>query len=226
MAATTTGPENAPGRTGGRPRYRGLLHMLAFSSALTLAPILVVLTPGIAPRFVMAIYAVAIVGLFGVSALYHRTDWTPNGSAIVRRIDHSMIFLATAATHTPIALLALPTAPGWILFGLVWGGALLGIAGRLLFTGAPQAVIAAPYVIVGWSSLVVIDHVWRSLHVAAFVLLLTGGLAYTLGALVYARRRPDPWPSTFGYHEVFHALTIVGAACHYVVIAIFVRGLV
>ena len=200
--------------------------MLAFSSALTLAPILIVLTPGVAPRFIMAIYALGIVGLFGVSALYHRTDWSPSGSAVVRRLDHAMIFLATAGTHTPIALLALPDGPGWVLFGIVWGGAALGIAGRLLFSHAPYPVIAAPYVLVGWSSMFVINHVWASLHLAAFILLLVGGLLYTVGAVVYALRRPDPWPASFGYHEVFHTLTVVAAACHYVVIAIFVRTLV
>jgi len=212
--------------TGLRPRFRGLIHLLAFSSALTLAPILVVTTPGVAPRFIMAIYAFAIVGLFGVSAIYHRHDWSPTGSAVIRRIDHSMIFLATAATHTPIALLALPTTPGWVLFGIVWGGAAIGIAARILFSHAPYAIIAFPYVLVGWSSVFVIDHVWASLPVAAFVLLLVGGLLYTVGAVIYAKRRPNPWPASFGYHEIFHTLTVAAAACHYVVIAIFVRDLV
>ncbi len=199
--------------------------MLAFSSALTLAPLLIVATPGVSARFIMATYSVAIVGLFGISSLYHRIDWTPSGSAVVRRLDHSMIFLATAATHTPIALLALPTGPGWVLFAIVWGGALVGIAGRVLYSHAPYAVIAIPYVVVGWSSLFVVNHVWASLPLAAFILLLVGGMLYTIGAIIYAARRPNPWPDSFGYHEVFHALTVAAAACHYVVIAVFVRGL-
>ncbi len=174
----------------------------------------------------MATYAVGIVALFGVSALYHRLDWSPSGSMIVRRIDHSMIFVATAATHTPIALLALPSRPGWVLFGIVWSGAVAGILGRVLLADAPAFVVALPYVLVGWCSLFVINHVWNSLHLAAFILLFVGGLLYTVGALVYAVRRPNPWPHSFGYHEVFHALTVMAAACHYVVIAIFVRGLV
>lgn len=228
MTSIEPAPADAGGhhRTSLRPRFRGLAHMLAFSSALTLAPILVVTTPGVAPRFIMAIYGFAIVGLFGVSAIYHRHDWSPTGSAVVRRIDHSMIFLATAATHTPIALLALPTAPGWVLFGIVWGGAALGIVARIVFSHAPLGVIAFPYVLVGWSSIFVLDHVWASLPIAAFVLLLVGGVLYTVGAVIYARRRPDPWPSSFGYHEIFHTLTVAAAACHYVVIAIFVRDLV
>lgn len=209
-----------------KPKFRGFIHLLAFSSALTLAPILIVVTPGVTARIVMAIYAVSIVGLFGVSALYHRNDWSEQGMSIIRRIDHSMIFIATAATHTPIALLALPTRPGWILFGIVWVGAVLGIAGRVFFLHAPHAVVAIPYVVVGWSSIFVVDDVWASLGLASFVLLFAGGFMYTAGAVIYATHKPDPWPESFGYHEIFHALTVAGAACHYVVIAIFVRGLI
>lgn len=206
------------------PKFRGFSHLLAFSSALTLAPLLIVFTPGIANRFIMATYAVAIVGLFGISALYHRNDWGPRGLGILRKLDHAMIFIATAATHTPIALIALPERPGWTLFGIVWGGALVGILFRLFFTQAPYWVVSIPYVVVGWSSLFVINHVWSSLHLAAFILLLVGGVLYTAGAVIYALHRPNPWPLHFGYHEIFHALTIAAAACHYVVIAIFVRA--
>jgi len=208
-----------------KPRFRGFIHLLAFSSALTLAPILIVVTPGIADRFIMAIYGVAIVGLFGFSALYHRNDWSERGMSIIRRIDHSMIFIATAATHTPIALIALPPGPGWTLFAIVWTGAALGIAGRLFFTSAPYWMVSIPYVVVGWCSLFVINHVWDALGVAGFTLLLVGGALYTVGAIIYAAHRPNPWPMSFGYHEIFHALTVAGAACHYVVIAIFVRDL-
>lgn len=205
-----------------KPFFRGFIHMLAFSSALTLAPILIVVTPGVTERFVMAIYAVSVVGLFGVSALYHRNTWSPRGALIIRKIDHSMIFIATAATHTPIALIALPSRPGWLLFGIVWTAAVLGIAGRVVFANAPSSVVASPYVVVGWSSLFVVGAVWSSLGVAGFVLLVVGGLLYTAGAVIYALRRPNPWPHHFGYHEIFHVFTIAGAACHYVVIAFFV----
>ncbi len=209
-----------------KPKFRGFIHLLAFSSALTLAPILIVITPGIADRFIMAIYGLSIVGLFGVSAMYHRNDWSERGAAIVRRIDHSMIFIATAATHTPIALIALPSRPGWTLFFIVWTGAIAGILGRVFFPNAPHAVVAVPYVLVGWSSIFVINHVWDSLGVAGFTLLVVGGGLYTAGAVVYALHRPNPWPRSFGYHEIFHVLTVAGAACHYVVIAFFVRDLV
>ena len=173
----------------------------------------------------MAIYAIAIVGLFGVSALYHRNEWSPRAASIVRRLDHSMIFIATAATHTPIALIALPPGPGWTLFAVVWSGAVLGIIGRVFFTDLPYWMIAVPYVLVGWCSLIVINHVWASLGIAGFTLLLVGGGLYTVGAIIYAFHRPNPWPKSFGYHEIFHAFTIGGAACHYIVIAFFVRTL-
>jgi len=209
-----------------KPRFRGFVHLLAFASALTLAPLLVVFTPGISERFIMAIYSFAIVGLFGISALYHRNDWSPRGVEIMRRMDHSMIFVATAATHTPIALLALPTRPGWVLFAIVWSGAAVGIFGRIFFPDAPYWVVAVPYVLVGWSSIFVINHVWTGVGVPGFILLIVGGALYTLGAVIYALHRPNPWPDHFGYHEIFHTLTVLAAACHYVVIAIFVRGMV
>lgn len=208
-------------RRGSKPAFRGLLHLLAFSSALTLAPILIVVTPGIADRFIVAIYALSIVGLFGVSAMYHRVEWSPLAARRVRKLDHSMIFVATAATHTPIALIALPPKPGWVLFGVVWSGAALGIIGRVFFSNAPYWLVATPYVVVGWSSLFVVNHIWSSLHLAGFILLIVGGILYTAGAVIYAMHRPNPWPHHFGYHELFHALTVAAAACHYVVIAFF-----
>ncbi len=204
-----------------KPAFRGLFHLLAFSSALTLAPILIVVTPGIADRFIIATYALSIVGLFGVSALYHRVNWSDRGASIIRKLDHSMIFVATAATHTPIALISLPPRPGWVLFAIVWSGAVLGIIGRVFFTNAPYWMVATPYVVVGWSSLFVINHVWNSLHLAGFILLLVGGILYTGGAVIYALHRPNPWPARFGYHEIFHLLTVAAASCHYVTIAFF-----
>lgn len=206
---------------GGTPAFRGLLHLLAFSSALTLAPILIVFTPGVADRFIVATYALSIVGLFGVSAMYHRVNWGDRARGIVRKLDHSMIFVATAATHTPIALMSLPPRPGWTLFAVVWSSAALGILTRVFFSNAPYWMVATPYVVVGWSSLFVINHVWNSLHLAGFILLLVGGILYTVGAVIYALHRPNPWPGHFGYHEVFHLLTVAAAACHYVTIAFF-----
>lgn len=205
-----------------KPKLRGLSHLLAFSSALTLAPILIVVSPGIAPRFVAAEYGLAIAALFGVSALYHRGDWSPRAVAIMRQLDHSMIFIAIASTYTPIALLELGGRTGITLLVVVWAGALLGIAGRLVWKTAPYPVIVLPYIVTGWAVVFVVDDVWRSLGVAGFVLLLVGGACYTLGAIIYALHRPNPWPAWFGYHEILHILVIAGAALHYVAIAFFV----
>ena len=206
-----------------KPALRGFIHLLAFSSALTLAPILIVSTPGLADRFIVAGYALSIVALFGVSALYHRVDWEGPAAARMRKLDHSMIFIAIAATHTPVALIAMPPGPGWTLFTIVWVGAVVGILSRVFLPQAPAWLVAAPYVLVGWSSLVVVNHVWNAVDLAGFILLLVGGLFYTAGAVIFALKRPDPWPDYFGFHEIFHVCTVAGAACHYLTIAFFLR---
>ncbi|NNE74267.1 MAG: hemolysin III family protein [Acidimicrobiales bacterium] len=202
-----------------KPSLRGVSHRIAFVAAVTLTPIMIVAAPGIAPRFVIAIYCAATIGLFGVSALYHRVNWGARGHAVMRRLDHSMIFLAIAGTYTPIAIFGLPPGSRNFVLALVWGGSIVGISARLFWLRAPYAAIAIPYVVVGWAAIFVIDDVWREMGVAAFILLLVGGVLYTVGAVIYATRRPNPWPKTFGYHEIFHLFVISGAAVHYVVVA-------
>lgn len=204
-----------------KPRLRGVSHRMAFIAALTLMPIMIVAAPRVAPRFIVAIYCAAIVGLFGVSALYHRVDWGESGYNFMRRLDHSMIFVAIAGTYTPIAIFALPPFERNLVLGIVWSGALIGIGARLVFHNAPYWVIAVPYVVVGWVAVFVLDDIWRSMGAAGFVLLLVGGGLYTIGAGIYAFRRPDPWPTMFGYHEIFHLFVIGGAATHYVAVAFF-----
>ncbi|MCS5680240.1 MAG: hemolysin III family protein [Acidimicrobiales bacterium] len=205
-----------------KPLFRGVAHRAAFIASLTLAPIMVVRAPGIAPRFVTALYCLSIVALFGVSALYHRVDWGPRGRSVMQRLDHATIFGAIAATYTPVAAFALSPWAARLVLSLVWGGALIGTWVRLRFTDAPTPVVALPYLVVGWCLLPVVADAWHHLGVAGFVLLLIGGLLYTSGAVVFAFRRPDPWPHTFGFHEVFHLLTIAAAALHYVAFAFFV----
>jgi len=202
--------------TPAKPLMRGRSHEYAFIASLTLAPIMIVLAPGIAPRFVVAVYVVGITALFGISALYHRPDWGPNGHAVMRRLDHSMIFVAIAATYTPIAVFALPEGTSKLVLWVIWIGAAVGIILHNLFPHAPYPVIAAPYVAVGWVAVLAMNDILSSLGVAGFVLVVAGGGLYTIGAAVYAFRRPDPWPATFGYHEIFHLLVIVAAALHYV----------
>jgi len=199
-----------------KPLMRGRSHEYAFVASLTLAPIMIVLAPGIGPRLVVAVYVVGITALFGISALYHRPDWGPSGHAVMRRLDHSMIFVAIAATYTPIAVFSLPGGISNLVLWVVWIGAGVGIILHNLFPHAPYPVTAAPYVAVGWVAVLAMNDILSSLGVAGFVLVATGGGLYTIGALVYAFRRPDPWPATFGYHEIFHVLVIAAAALHYV----------
>ncbi len=213
-SSTNVGSDSPPRAV--KPLMRGRSHEYAFVAALTLAPIMIVMAPGIGPRFVVAVYVVGVAALFGISALYHRPNWGPQGHAVMRHLDHSMIFVAIAATYTPIAVFALSGRTATIVLWVVWIGALVGIILHNLVPQAPYPVIAAPYVAVGWVAVIAMNDILSSLGVVGFVLVVTGGGLYTIGALVYALRRPDPWPATFGYHEIFHLLVIAAAVLHYV----------
>jgi len=204
------------------PMFRGVSHRAMFIVALTLAPIMIVAAPGVGPRLVIAFYTLSIAALFGVSALYHRVPWSPRVRRAMQRLDHAVIFLAIGGTYTPVALFALSPWAAKLVLTLVWGGAAVGVFMRVRFTDARKAVVALPYLVVGWCLMAVVADAWHHLGVAGFLLLLVGGLAYTAGALVFAFQRPDPWPATFGFHEVFHVLTVAGAALHYVAIAFVV----
>ena len=204
------------------PVFRGVSHRAMFIVALTLAPIMIVGAPGAGPRLVIAFYTLSIAALFGVSALYHRVPWSPRVRRAMQRLDHAVIFLAIGGTYTPVALFALSPGAAKLVLSLVWGGAAVGVFMRVRFTDARKAVVALPYLVVGWCLMAVVADAWHHLGVVGFLLLLVGGLAYTAGALVFAFQRPDPWPATFGFHEVFHVLTVAGAALHYVAIAFVV----
>lgn len=204
------------------PMFRGVSHRAMFIVALTLAPIMIVAAPGVGPRLVIAFYTLSIAALFGVSALYHRVPWSPRVRRAMQRLDHAVIFVAIGGTYTPVALFALSPWAAKLVLALVWGGAAVGVFMRVRFTDASKAVVALPYLVVGWCLMAVVADAWHHLGVAGFLLLLVGGLAYTAGALVFAFQRPDPWPATFGFHEVFHVLTVAGAALHYVAVAFVV----
>ena len=169
----------------------------------------------------VSIYVASILALFGVSALFHRVAWGERGRRRMRRLDHSTIFLAIAGSYTAVGGLALTGAAriGTLVF--VWCGALAGLIIRQLFLDLPKWVIAIPYVVVGWSALLFLGPLLHALGGAGFAWLLAGGLAYTGGAIAYMSKRPNPVPGVFGYHEVFHTGTVLGAACHYVVILFF-----
>jgi hemolysin III len=190
------------------PRLRGLLHAWAFWFALAAAVVLILVAPDSRARIAAVIYGIGLCALFGASATYHRWRWNPRWRPILRRIDHSTIFIFIAASYTPIALLVLNDPLRIIVLASVWAGALAGVAMSIAWIDAPRVLVALCYIAVGWVAIVAMP-----------LLLLAGGLLYSLGAAAYATKRPDPWPRTFGFHEVFHSLVIAAAIVHFVAIA-------
>jgi hemolysin III len=216
MSATVLVPE--------KPLLRGVSHEIAAGVALAGWIVLaLVAAPGRA-RVAAQVYGASLFTLFLVSALYHRPTWRPRARLLMRRLDHSAIFLLIAGTYTPFCLL-LPPASGVRLLAVVWAGAIAGILQSLLWVRAPKALSAVVYVLLGWVVVPVLPSLRAALGGGAVALLAGGGAVYTLGAIVYATRRPDPFPRVFGYHEVFHALVIAAAACHFAVAASAVGAL-
>ena len=203
-----------------RPRMRGWLHLFAFFGSIIAAAVLIPVAFVAGPRagWPVTVYCITILGLFGVSALYHRRRWSPRGWALMKRADHSMIFLFIAGTYTPFALLAVPEPTGWWLLAGVWTGALLGIALKMVWPHAPRWLGVPIYLGLGWAAVFVLVDILDLVGVTVLVLMAVGGLLYSAGAIAYASKRPNPWPGTFGYHEVFHAMTIVAATCHYIAV--------
>ncbi len=205
-----------------KPRLRGVIHEYAFWAAILLGAILVARANGGRQLVACSIYALAICGLFGISALYHRHEWQPKARRWMRRLDHSMIFVFIAATFTPFALLVLHGTLSTTILALVWGGAVAGVILTLLWTEAPKWVTVGVYVTLGAVACVTIPALWQDLGWLPVAGLMLGGLLYTAGAVIYAAGRPDPAPATFGYHEIFHTLVTGAAGAHYVVIVFFV----
>jgi len=205
----------------GRPALRGCIHLVALVLALGAGPWLVTRAPHTSGRVALVVYALAMVALFGVSAAFHRVRWQPAARRRMRRADHATIFLAIAGTYTAVAVLALGGWARLLVLLLVWVGGAAGVALRQLWLDAPKWAIALPYVVVGWCALAVVPQLVHGMGGAGFALLLGGGASYTAGAVVYALRRPDPWPAVFGYHEIFHACTVLGAAAHFTAIVLY-----
>jgi len=205
-----------------RPRLRGVLHQWAFFVSVVLGALLVVLAPAGEARTATLIYAAAVCGLFGVSALYHRVTWRPAVRRWMRRLDHSMIFVLIAATYTPFGMLVLEGTLAVVVLAIVWGGALAGVLLKLVWIDAPKWLVATAYVALGWVAAIAMPELGSRLGLGALALLIGGGTAYTAGAVIYARQRPDPAPTVFGYHEIFHLLVIVAAAAHFAAVAFFV----
>jgi hemolysin III len=207
-----------------RPLLRGVSHEIAAGVALAGLVALVLLAPGPRARTAALVYGCSLVALFSVSALYHRPAWSPRALLWMRRLDHSAIFLLIAGTFTPMCLL-LGDAFARTMLAVVWAGAGLGILRALLWPRAPRGVATALYLLLGWAAVPLAPAMYRALGPGSMALLAAGGLLYSVGAVIYATRRPDPFPRVFGYHEVFHALVIAAAGLHFAVAAGAVRAL-
>ena len=199
-----------------KPRLRGWLH--AITSPLTLAAgiVLIALSPTMETRIGSIVFTLTSLLLFTVSAVYHRGTWSPRTWAFLRRFDHANIFLLIAGSYTPFTLLMLEGSSRTTLLSLVWGGAVLGVLFRVFWTDAPRWLYVPIYLALGWAAIFYADDFTRNGGAAVLALIAAGGLLYTLGGLVYGLQRPDPFPSWFGFHEVFHALTILAFVTHYV----------
>jgi hemolysin III len=205
-----------------KPRMRGHLHQWALVTFFVAGIVLIALAHGGRARFAAVVYALTVCLLYGTSALYHRVNWQPTSRAVMKRLDHSMILVLIAGTYTPFALLLLTGTTSTVVLVIAWGGALTGIALRMLWIGAPRWAVIPPYLLVGWIAVFILPELLHAGGVATLVLVAGGGLVYTLGAVVYAVRRPDPWPRTFGYHEVFHGMTILAGVMMYIAISLAV----
>ncbi len=200
---------------------RGWLHAYAFFAALVCGIVLCSIAAarsGWSPLVSTLIYSLTVCGLFGTSGLYHRRVWSERGFQVMRRMDHSMIFVFIAGTYTPFCVLLLEPRPATIMLSLVWGGALGGVALKLIWPHAPRWVSAPLYLALGWVAVAMLPDILHAGGVAALVLLIIGGAIYSIGAVSYALRRPNPWPTVFGHHEFFHACTLVAAICHHIAI--------
>ncbi len=200
-----------------KPLLRGRIHQAAFFTAIPAGIVLVLLAPTVRARTATLVFALALVAQFGVSAAYHVGEWGEAATTRMRRLDHSTIFILIAGSYTPLCLLVLRGPTGVAVLSVVWAGAALGI-GTKLYRVDLHVLSGFMYLGLGWVAVLSFPSIVRELDPWSTALLVTGGLLYSLGALVLALRRPDPWPTTFGYHEVWHSMTVAAATCHYVVV--------
>ena len=206
-----------------KPQLRGWQHAVMFPIALLAGLALVATAPSAAGRVSSAIFAATAALLFGVSALLHRGTWSVGTEARLRRLDHANIYLIIAGTYTPFAVLALPEDDGKLLLAIVWTGALIGVAFRVFWIGAPRWLSTTLYVVVGWVVIFFLPELADGAGVGVVVLIAVGGTLYTLGAVVYATKWPNPSQHVYGFHEVFHTLTIAAFSVHYVAVWIVVH---
>jgi hemolysin III len=205
-----------------KPLLRGWLHLVAFEASLVLGTLAVARAHGGVRIAALAVFAASVSAMFGASALYHRGNWAGAWHRRLQRLDHAMIFLLIAGTATPAFLIATHGAARVAGLIAIWSLTLAGATIRMAWMSAPELVAGGTFVGLGWAAGLALPAVWLHSGAAAGALLLAGGLLYTAGALSYHRRRPNPYPAVFGYHEVFHVYVCAAAACHYTAIALFI----
>ena len=205
-----------------KPRLRGVSHQWAFFVSLIAGAALIVAASGTREIVAVSIYAFSLSALLGTSALYHRVTWQPSARRWMRRLDHTAIFVLIAGTYTPFALLVMQGTMADVILAVVWGSAIAGAILNLAWWDAPKWFTSAVYLSTGWAALAALPQIYDELGGVAVGMLALGGALYSAGAVVYARRKPDPNPEVFGYHEIFHLLVIAAAAIQYAVIAVYV----
>ena len=197
-----------------KPTWRGWIHAGVTPIALAAGIVLIVLAQGAPAKWAAAVSTLTSLLLFGMSAVYHRFNWSPKTKLTLKRIDHANIFLLIAGTYTPLAVLALPPAQGTLLLALVWGGTVIGILFRVFWTGAPRWLYVALYLLLGWAAVMYMPALFAA-NPTMMLLVIAGGLFYTGGAIIYALKKPNPWPGKFGFHEIFHVCTVIAFLCHW-----------
>ncbi|MCD2496861.1 MULTISPECIES: hemolysin III family protein [Microbacterium] len=197
-----------------KPTWRGWIHAGTFPVTIAAGIVLICLAQGAPAKWASAVFMATSMLLFGNSALYHRFNWRPRTKVVLKRIDHANILLLIAGTYTPLAVLALPPEKGLLLLILVWSGTLLGILFRVFWINAPRWLYVAIYLLLGWAAIMYIVDLLNA-NVAMMVLVVVGGLLYSGGAVVYALKKPNPWPGHFGFHEIFHVCTVLAFLCHW-----------
>jgi hemolysin III len=205
-----------------KPVLRGVLHQVAFSLSLVVGTLLIVGSDGARRQAAAAVFAGSVAACFGASALYHRVTWTPRLRLWMRRVDHAGVYLLIAGTYTPVGFLVLDGTWRLVVLATVYVGAGVAVVLKFACVEAPKWLATLIGIALGWVGVIVLPQLAVRLDPAAVALLGAGGIAYTIGAIIYARGRPNLFPGMFGYHELFHALTVVAVACQYVAIAFFV----
>jgi hemolysin III len=202
-----------------KPKLRGWLHAGTFPLAVSAGIVLIVLAPTTAGRICAAIYTLTAAMLFGTSAVYHRGTWSPRVLVLLKRMDHSNIFLIIAGTYTPFAVMLLPARRAEVLLSIVWIGAIGGVLFRVFWVGAPRWLYTPVYIALGWVAVFYLPGFYATGGTAVATLIIVGGALYTAGAVVYGLKRPNPSPRWFGFHEIFHACTVAAFITHYIAVS-------